>query len=106
MNAEFIQNLPTAEQAIARLRELGMPKRNNELWSFFPVAKIPTPEFIIKGKINHIFNIIVKRFLFFHRYACRTQTFFQQIVEINLMCVFVVICFFTVFQLRVPNIQR
>ncbi|MDY6330296.1 MAG: SufD family Fe-S cluster assembly protein [Fibrobacter sp.] len=45
MNAEFIQNLPTAEQAIARLRELGMPKRNNELWSFFPVAKIPTPEF-------------------------------------------------------------
>ena len=46
MNAEFIQNLPTAEQAIARLRELGMPKRNNELWSFFPVAKIPTPEFM------------------------------------------------------------
>ena len=46
MNVEFIQNLPTAEQAIARLRELGMPKRNNELWSFFPVAKIPTPEFM------------------------------------------------------------
>ncbi|MBR6453232.1 MAG: SufD family Fe-S cluster assembly protein, partial [Fibrobacter sp.] len=46
MNAEFIQNLPTAEQAIARLRELGMPRRNNELWSFFPVAKIPTPEFM------------------------------------------------------------
>ena len=46
MNAEFIQNLPTAEQAIARLREIGMPKRNNELWSFFPVAKIPTPEFM------------------------------------------------------------
>ena len=42
MNAEFIQNLPTAEQAIARLRKLGMPRRNNELWSFFPVAKIPT----------------------------------------------------------------
>ena len=38
MNAEFIQNLPTAE--------LGMPRRNNELWSFFPVAKIPTPEFM------------------------------------------------------------
>ena len=46
MNAEFIQNLPTAEQAIARLREIGMPKRNNELWSFFPVAKIPTPEYM------------------------------------------------------------
>ena len=23
-----------------------MPRRNNELWSFFPVAKIPTPEFM------------------------------------------------------------
>lgn len=44
--SEFIQSLPTAEQAIARLRELGMPRRNNELWSFFPVAKIPTPEFM------------------------------------------------------------
>ena len=44
--SEFIQSLPNAEQAIARLRELGMPRRNNELWSFFPVAKIPTPEFM------------------------------------------------------------
>jgi len=44
--SEFVQSLPTAEQAIVRLRELGMPRRNNELWSFFPVAKIPTPEFM------------------------------------------------------------
>ncbi len=44
--SEFIQSLPNAEQAIARLRELGMPRRNNELWAFFPVAKIPTPEFM------------------------------------------------------------
>lgn len=29
-----------------RMRELGMPRRNNELWSFFPVAKIPVPDFM------------------------------------------------------------
>lgn len=32
-----------------RMRELGMPRRNNELWTFFPVAKIPTPDFM-EGK--------------------------------------------------------
>lgn len=31
--------------AITRIKQLGMPRRNNELWTFFPVAKIPTPEF-------------------------------------------------------------
>ena len=31
--------------AITRIKQLGMPRRNNELWTFFPVAKIPAPEF-------------------------------------------------------------
>ena len=31
--------------AITRIKQLGMPRRNNELWTFFPVAKIPVPEF-------------------------------------------------------------
>ena len=31
--------------ALTRIRQLGMPRRNNELWTFFPVAKIPTQEF-------------------------------------------------------------
>ncbi len=28
--------------AITRIKQLGMPRRNNELWTFFPVAKIPS----------------------------------------------------------------
>ena len=31
--------------AIARIKQLGMPRRSDELWTFFPVAKIPAPEF-------------------------------------------------------------
>ena len=31
--------------ALSRIQQLGMPKRNNELWTFFPVAKIPQQEF-------------------------------------------------------------
>ena len=31
--------------AQTRLKQIGMPRRNNELWTFFPVAKIPMPEF-------------------------------------------------------------
>ena len=31
--------------AITRIKQLGMPRRNNELWTFFPVAKIPAIEF-------------------------------------------------------------
>ena len=31
--------------AITRIQQLGMPRRNNELWSFFPVAKIPAQEY-------------------------------------------------------------
>lgn len=31
--------------AITRIKQLGMPRRNNELWTFFPVAKIPSIEF-------------------------------------------------------------
>ena len=31
--------------AITRIKQLGMPRRNNELWTFFPVAKIPAVEF-------------------------------------------------------------
>ena len=31
--------------AQTRLKQIGMPQRNNELWTFFPVAKIPAPEF-------------------------------------------------------------
>ena len=31
--------------AIARIKQLGMPRRNDELWTFFPVAKVPSPEF-------------------------------------------------------------
>ena len=31
--------------AIARIKQLGMPRRNDELWTFFPVSKIPAPEF-------------------------------------------------------------
>ena len=27
--------------AQTRLKQIGMPRRNNELWTFFPVAKIP-----------------------------------------------------------------
>jgi len=35
-------NTELAQAAQARINALGMPKRNNELWSFFPVHKIPT----------------------------------------------------------------
>ena len=31
--------------AQTRLKQIGMPRRNNELWTFFPVAKIPAIEF-------------------------------------------------------------
>ena len=31
--------------ALSRIKQLGMPRRSDELWTFFPVAKIPTPEF-------------------------------------------------------------
>ena len=31
--------------ALSRIKELGMPRRNNELWTFFPVAKIPAMEY-------------------------------------------------------------
>lgn len=31
--------------AISRIKQIGMPRRNNELWTFFPVTKIPMPEF-------------------------------------------------------------
>ena len=31
--------------AITRIKQLGMPRKNDELWTFFPVAKIPAPEF-------------------------------------------------------------
>ena len=31
--------------AITRIKQLGMPRRNNELWTFFPVAKIPAIDF-------------------------------------------------------------
>ena len=31
--------------ALSRIKQLGMPRRNDELWTFFPVAKIPAPEF-------------------------------------------------------------
>ena len=31
--------------ALARIKQIGMPRRNNELWTFFPVASIPVPQF-------------------------------------------------------------
>ena len=31
--------------ALSRIKQLGMPRRNDELWTFFPVAKVPAPEF-------------------------------------------------------------
>ena len=31
--------------ALSRIKQLGKPRRNDELWTFFPVAKIPAPEF-------------------------------------------------------------
>ena len=31
--------------ALSRIQQLGMPRRNNELWTFFPVAKIPAIDF-------------------------------------------------------------
>lgn len=31
--------------AVTRIQEIGMPRRNCELWSFFPVAKIPAQEY-------------------------------------------------------------
>ena len=31
--------------ALSRIKQLGMPRRNDELWTFFPVAKVPSPEF-------------------------------------------------------------
>ena len=31
--------------ALSRIKQLGMPRRNDELWTFFPIAKIPAPEF-------------------------------------------------------------
>lgn len=39
-------NTELAKAAQARINALGMPKRNNELWSFFPVNKIPN---VIEG---------------------------------------------------------
>ena len=31
--------------AVTRIQQIGMPRRNNELWTFFPVAKIPVQEY-------------------------------------------------------------
>jgi Fe-S cluster assembly protein SufD len=31
--------------AVTRIQQIGMPRRNNELWTFFPVAKIPAQEY-------------------------------------------------------------
>ena len=31
--------------ALSRIKQLGMPRRNDELWTFFPVAKVLAPEF-------------------------------------------------------------
>ena len=31
--------------ALSRIKQLGMPRRNDELWTFFPVSRIPAPEF-------------------------------------------------------------
>ena len=30
--------------ALSRIKQLGMPRRNDELWTFFPVAKVLAPE--------------------------------------------------------------
>ncbi len=35
--------------AVTRIQQLGMPRRNNELWSFFPVTKIPAQEYPSTG---------------------------------------------------------
>ena len=31
--------------ALSRSKQLGMPRRTAELWTFVPVAKVPAPEF-------------------------------------------------------------
>ena len=31
--------------AVTRIQQIGIPRRNNELWTFFPVAKIPAQEY-------------------------------------------------------------
>lgn len=31
--------------AVTRIQQIGTPRRNNELWTFFPVAKIPAQEY-------------------------------------------------------------
>ncbi|MBO7059925.1 MAG: SufD family Fe-S cluster assembly protein [Fibrobacter sp.] len=35
--------------AVTRIQQIGMPRRNNELWTFFPVAKIPAQEYAGTG---------------------------------------------------------
>ena len=35
--------------AVTRIQQIGMPRRNNELWTFFPVARIPAQEYAGTG---------------------------------------------------------
>lgn len=43
-------------QAQARIAELGAPRRNNELWTFFPVAKIPFQDFDTRNDAEPLFS--------------------------------------------------
>ena len=42
--------------ALSRIKQLGMPRRNDELWTFFPIAKIPAPEFPMRAPAMRTFR--------------------------------------------------
>lgn len=46
--------------AITRIQQLGMPRRNNELWTFFPVAKIPAQEYACACDNSEFSDLIEK----------------------------------------------
>ena len=46
--------------AITRIQQLGMPRRNNELWSFFPVTKIPAQEYASTSTESEFGDLVEK----------------------------------------------
>ena len=66
--------------AIARIKQLGMPRRNDELWTFFPVAKIPAPEFPDTCACEEDFSE-EKDFAALLPIACNARTMVQDIAD-------------------------
>ena len=66
--------------ALSRIKQLGMPRRNDELWTFFPVAKVPAPEFPDTCASEEDFSE-EKDFAALLPIACNARTMVQSIAD-------------------------